>query len=145
MSFRPWQDRAIPEPNSGCLLWEGAVQRHGYGHIRRGGRYLSLHRVVWEETHGAIPDGLHVLHRCDVPACVNVAHLFLGTHTDNMRDIVAKGRHTSNRGGFYRNKTHCRNGHLFSDENVGMTAAGHRYCRVCKRAYMRRYAARKHG
>jgi hypothetical protein len=140
---RPWQDRVIPEPNSGCLLWEGAVARYGYGHIRRGGRYLSLHRVVWEETHGAIPDGLHVLHRCDVPACVNVDHLFLGTHTDNMRDIVSKGRHTSNREGFYRNKTHCKQGHLYTAENIGLTAAGHRYCRRCKNLYMQRYSAAK--
>lgn len=139
----PWQERVIPEPNSGCLLWEGAASRHGYGHIRRGGRDVVLTRYVWEETHGAIPDGLHVLHRCDVPACVNVEHLFLGTRFDNMQDIVAKGRHTSNRAGFLRNKTHCKNGHPYIEANIGVTAAGHRFCRACKNLYMRRYSAAK--
>lgn len=132
----PWQDRVIPEPNSGCLLWEGATARYGYGHVRRGGKYISLHRLVWEETHGPIPGGLHVLHRCDVPACVNIDHLFLGTHFDNMRDIVAKGRHTSNRDGFLRNKIHCAQGHPYTEKNTGLTKAGHRYCRICHRAYV---------
>ena len=102
-----------------------------------------LHRHVWEEAHGQIPDGLHVLHRCDVPGCVNVEHLFLGTRFDNMQDIVTKGRHTSNRDGFLRNKTHCKQGHPYIEENVGITAAGHRFCRVCKNLYMQRYTAAK--
>ena len=139
----PWQERAIPEPNSGCLLWDGAVSRHGYGHVRRDGKDVVLHRLVWEETHGPIPCGLHVLHRCDVPACVNVDHLFLGTRFDNMQDIVAKGRHTSNRAGFLRNKTHCKQGHPYTEANIGITARGHRFCRVCKNLYMQRYGAAK--
>jgi hypothetical protein len=100
---------------------------------------------VWEETRGPIPDGLHVLHRCDIPACVNIDHLFLGTHSDNMQDIVAKGRHTSNRAGFLRNKTHCAQGHPYTEENIGIGVHGHRYCRICKRAYMRRYQAARRG
>jgi hypothetical protein len=139
----PWQDRVIPEPNSGCLLWEGAVSRYGYGHIRRGGKDIVLHRMVWEEANGPIPDDLHVLHNCDVPACVNLNHLRLGTRSDNMTDIVVRGRHTSNRLGFLRNKTHCKQGHLYAEETIGLTARGHRYCRVCKDAYMRRYSAAK--
>lgn len=52
----------------------------------------KAHRVAWELTHGAIADGLFVLHKCDVPLCCNPQHLFLGTQLDNLRDASAKGR-----------------------------------------------------
>jgi hypothetical protein len=51
----------------------------------------GTHRVAWFLEHGEWPDD-HVLHRCDNPGCVNIRHLFLGTHSDNMRDRGAKGR-----------------------------------------------------
>lgn len=54
---------------------------------------MRSHRAAWELTHGPVPDGLFVLHRCDNPPCCNPAHLFLGTRGDNNRDARAKGRH----------------------------------------------------
>ena len=78
-----------------CWLWQGPRQNHGYGTLRHEGRDQLAHRVVWELTNGPIPDGLHVLHRCDIPACCNPAHLWLGTHQENMADMIAKGRQGS--------------------------------------------------
>lgn len=86
----------LPEPNTGCWLWEGSYDRKsGYGWIRINGRNMRSHRAAWEETYGPIPKGLHVCHRCDTPPCVNPKHLFLGTRSDNMTDMVKKGRHVS--------------------------------------------------
>jgi hypothetical protein len=80
-----------------CWLWCGAKHEDGYGFIGVFGRGWTKqsHRVAWWLSKGAIPDGLSVLHNCpggDNPACVNPDHLWLGTHTDNMRDASRKGR-----------------------------------------------------
>ena len=58
------------------------------------GTFWRAHRFAWYEANGPIPDGLLVLHKCDNPPCINVEHLFLGTHADNVADMVAKGRST---------------------------------------------------
>lgn len=82
----------IPEPNSGCLLWLGSVTVHGYVRVGWLGRSARLNRLLWQEKRGPIPEGLHVLHKCDVRSCVNMDHYFLGTNQDNVDDKVRKGR-----------------------------------------------------
>ena len=79
----------MPVPWSGCHEWMGQINR--YGKFRYKGGQLA-HRFSWELNYGPIPEGLHVLHRCDNPSCVRPDHLFLGTHNDNMKDKVLKGR-----------------------------------------------------
>lgn len=56
------------------------------------GRLCHMSRIVWTQTYGEIPEGLHVLHKCDQPSCIRIDHLFLGTPLDNARDKVSKGR-----------------------------------------------------
>jgi hypothetical protein len=76
-----------------CWLWMGSHSTAGYGTITVDSKAILVHRLAYELTFGPIPDGLWVLHRCDTPACVRPVHLFLGTRTDNMQDMVRKGRH----------------------------------------------------
>ncbi len=82
--------------HNGCWVWIGALDTLGYGHLTIKRKLRLAHRVSWELANGSIPDGLHVLHHCDNPPCVNPSHLFLGTHLDNMRDMIAKGRSNFN-------------------------------------------------
>jgi hypothetical protein len=78
-----------------CWLWLGARNATGYGHAILNGKQTTAQRVAWELTHGPIPAGQFALHRCDNPSCVRPSHLFLGTHQDNMADMVGKGRAAS--------------------------------------------------
>lgn len=80
-----------------CWEYVGYRDKGGYGTIWLGETNLKAHRASWEQFIGPIPGGLHVCHRCDNPPCVNPAHLFLGTHADNMEDMKQKGRQARGR------------------------------------------------
>ena len=82
----------IPEPNSGCWLWIGAVNNKGYGRIRVNGKQVLAHRASYEAIRGAIPVGFVVLHVCDNSICVNPYHLRIGTQAQNLADMRIKGR-----------------------------------------------------
>lgn len=99
---RFWPRVNRPCESDACWLWTGHKIPRGYGRLRLNGRLILAHRVAYELEIGPVPNGLLVLHHCDVRACVNPAHLFLGTHADNAADRDAKGRQAKgNRHGNY--------------------------------------------
>lgn len=93
----------------GCWIWTGLLSTHGYGIFSIKSRHIIAPRYSWKLHFGDIPGNMHVLHRCDTPACVRPDHLFLGTHQDNMADMVAKGRH-------HHGENH--RSHVLNDEKV---------------------------
>ena len=93
---RFWTKVTIPGDLHDCWLWATDYGPFGYGQFWAGGALHPAHRVSWFLHHG--PRSLAsrlVLHRCDVPRCVNPLHLYLGDHKQNTRDMVGRGRHVT--------------------------------------------------
>jgi hypothetical protein len=78
--------------NSGCMPWTASRDRQGYGYFRVNGKTVKAHRWIYERLRKPIPAGYLVCHTCDIPSCVNIDHLFLGTAADNNADKTRKGR-----------------------------------------------------
>lgn len=89
--------KVLGDIETGCCLWQASVDRKGYGQIAG---YLAdgrktmrkAHHIALEIAGTPVPPGLCGLHRCDTPLCIREDHLFIGTHADNTRDMIAKGR-----------------------------------------------------
>jgi DNA-binding XRE family transcriptional regulator len=118
-------DRSVLTP-AGCLEWQGALTRTGYGQIGVKGKVLSVHRVAYEAVAGPIPDGLEIDHLCRNRACVKPDHLEAVTHRENLRRAVREKRPP---------KAACPAGHEFTPENTYVDRKGYRFCRTCKRAH----------
>lgn len=130
------------QKSAGCWLRGGAKTKFGYSKMTYdGGRYEDAHRFSYRLHFGDIPVGMCVLHRCDVPSCVNPEHLFLGTKRDNALDCQAKDRSAA-----FRKKTHCKRGHEFTEDNVIWIGKGKtgRNCRKCAYESHRKWNRRKY-
>lgn len=118
----PCPNPDLPGP---CHIWRWAKIGLGYGNFWNQGRTVLVHRYVWEQHHGPIPEGLEIDHQCRVKACCNVDHLRLVTHkvnsTENSNSVGAKNKP----------KTHCPAGHAYTPENTRINRAGSRVCRTC--------------
>lgn len=82
----------IIKKETGCWEWQAGKTKAGYGQYSLNKKVLYAHRLSWELSNKEIPKGMHVLHSCDNPSCINPDHLFIGTQKDNMRDKINKGR-----------------------------------------------------
>ena len=140
-----FEAKYIPVPEAGCWLWTAGCDEDGYGQFTldpsQDRKPQGAHRASWRLYRGPIPAGLLVLHSCDVPACVNPYHLFLGTQADNLADQQRKGRAA----GKPPLKEFCGYGHLMEGDNVGwrlQPKAGYksptRFCRKCNNDRKRR-------
>jgi hypothetical protein len=99
MKYEPIEKRFWKKVNVGdgeeCWEWTAgkASGRYGSLSVSRGSGKVLAHRFSWElHNKKKVPNGLYVCHSCDNPLCVNPAHLFLGTQSDNVKDMWSKGR-----------------------------------------------------
>lgn len=126
--------KVLPEPNSGCWLWDAFVHPTGYAVLRADGKSQYAHRLSYEAFVGPVPSGLQLDHLCRIRSCVNPSHLEPVTPKENTR-----------RGLNMIPRTHCRKGHEFSDDNL-YWYLGRRQCRKCRQACQRRHAEKmRHG
>ncbi len=94
---RFWKRVVLPLnfDNEKCWGWRGSFFQNGYPQLWHNNTNMKGNRLSWEINRGPIPEGMMVLHTCDNKGCVNPSHLYLGTHTENMKDASKRGRHKS--------------------------------------------------
>lgn len=117
---------------SGCWDWQRKRDRHGYGHIKVGGRDILAHRASYEAFVAEIPAGLTIDHLCKNTACVNPLHLEPVTNRENILrsdGIAARSARL----------TSCHRGHPFDEQNTYRDARGSRHCRACNRIRSLKY------
>src|SRR5690606_5716607 len=133
-----FEEKYIPEPNTGCWLWVGSTNNRGYGQFRTGGRPGVLwlaHRFSYKTARGSLSRDDLIRHVCDTPSCVNPDHLETGSYKDNAQDAIRRGRVS------WVSQTHCVNGHEFTEENTlyRKSRPNSRECRACAKIRKKRF------
>lgn len=133
-----WLEKVAVSDLASCWLWQGLVDQDGYGKFQyptdNGQVHIRAHRWAYQHFIGSIPTGLHVLHICDTPSCVNPNHLWLGTNQDNVDDRQVKGRGVKVWGEPLNRlrQDNCKRGHPLSGSNLGINPkTGWRRCKRC--------------
>lgn len=143
---RFWARVAGRENPDGCWIWTGSHNPHGYGHVKRDGRNVTVHRYVYTMLVGPTPEGTQLDHLCRVRDCVNPRHLEPVTSRQNtLRSPIAIPALNAQ-------KEACPQGHPYSEENLVLythpiEGRTRRRCRQCgnDKRRQRRARARQRG
>lgn len=138
--FASMAPRGAPDA---CWPWRGPRNSKGYGQFRlttvRPYKHITASRMAWALANGRdFPAGLLACHACDNPCCVNPAHIWPGTHRENVADMLAK-RRAPRRGANLVSADQCRNGHARTADNT-IIRNGRRCCLTCRKAEGQRRA-----
>lgn len=128
-----FENKYIPEPNTGCWIWLAATGGNGYGmiYVAKAKRNCYAHRVSFTLFKGEIPNGLIVRHCCDNKLCVNPDHLIVGTHKDNVQDCINRGRRAENKIGRFHlaklNENDVKNIYKLKNSGASQLKIGQRF------------------
>ncbi len=123
--------------NNECIIWRGAILAGGYGILKINSKNMGAHRFSYELFKGPLIKGLQIDHICRNRTCVNPRHLRQVTQKVNLTE------NSNSWGAINKNKTHCKNGHEFSPDNILKSKRNCRICKKCWRKYINEYKRNK--